>query len=346
MQPDKAVFPFTRALAGLALMLPLGLQAAVLPGPNEMSTLDYGDFTVYSLELLDKCSVAGDIRCLPYQPISASPGQTSTELKIIVGEPGQRDNSGAVGSLGDDAFLGPGPASNEPDPWLMTQQTDPTPSFDGDQPGTWEVQVGALRDFLDGGDLIFMFRNNQSGNGSDQWLNLWAQARLYDSSDAEVGCFEFSNSGSPCIPLGDSVPEADYVTVFTSYCVDKLSGAVVGFAGNDSACQGFLTDLQGNPASGAAYFVNGNLGAASGDNAAYSVGLNTLLASADDDWVLSVNIQIGNNTNGTERVWITNQVRDIPPPNGVPTPGSLILLGSGLLGLAATRRRWRLEKSA
>lgn len=49
----------------------------LLPPANELTVGVYGDFSVYSLDLLQKCAAAGDARCLPSgpYPVQSSPAK-------------------------------------------------------------------------------------------------------------------------------------------------------------------------------------------------------------------------------------------------------------------------------
>ena len=62
--------------ATLALLATAPAQAVLLPTSNVMSTVQYGDFAVYSMDLLQQCAAALDSRCLPGGggPVAGWPG--------------------------------------------------------------------------------------------------------------------------------------------------------------------------------------------------------------------------------------------------------------------------------
>ena len=263
MKSVTALFRLTKLTAALVFALPLYGNAATLPGSNELSTREYNDFVVYSLQLLDACS-ATDARCQPYAPMSGASGQIRDYIRIIEGQP-NTDN--ADWDFVDNPFYGP--SGNSQSTWQMTG-TEPDPGFAGDRNGSWEIRVDTLLDYLGGNDLVFLFNNNQRGNDEQNWLQFWGQARLYDTSGNEQACFELSNStnpgcmdGVPDLPTGPFDNSSPYITVFTAFCVNKDTAEVfdLGLASNTNYCQ------QRN-----AWYVSGNLGNAA-DNAGYSQGL-------------------------------------------------------------------------
>ena len=340
--------PGRALLAVFTLCTPLLAKADLLPPPNELTTTQYNDFVVYSLELLEKCSA--DPRCQPastdLDKIGGGAGQIQDLVVILSAASGGpvNNNTPPLGSNGDNPF--PSPTGTGAS-FVMNAGNEPTPSFTGDRTGSWDVQVGTLTDWLLGNDLVFMLNNNQEGDNVNQWLQAWAQVKLYDELGDEQACFEFSNGinytgckvgGDPVLtPPTDYLSNpGDYVVAFTGYCVDKITGAAfnLGGAGNDGDCVDASQGWDG-------YFVSGNLGNFA-DNAVFSQSLNDYLYNtAMDDWTLSLDLRLANNTNGGEYVWITNQFepRIPPPPVPVPAPGSLLLLGLGLLLLRGIRRR-------
>ncbi len=329
MHLPTRLFSPSRVAAAFALAAPLYVNAAILPGPNEITTLQYGDFQIYSLQLLDVCSQE-DARCQPYQSMSGAAGQISDYLRILAGQPNASNDT----AFADDPFYAPGPGEST---WQMTAGNEPDPTFTGDRVGSWDIRIDTLTSYLDGNDLVFLFNNNQQGVTEANWLQLWAQAKLYDAAGIEQACFELNNTtnfgctgSDPALPTSPFDPLSPYVTVFTAYCVDKVTGDAfdLGIASGTNYCE-----TRGG------WYVSGNLGNQA-DNAAYSLGLNNAIYAAGSDWILSIDVRIANNNNGREVLWIDNTTRVIPPPPvPVPSPGSLGLLGLGLLGLALARRR-------
>lgn len=347
MQPIHCLQSKPALAAAVVLALPLYANADLLPPPNDLSVIEYNDFVVYSLELLEKCSA--DPRCQPasadLDQIGGGPGQIADLVVLLSAANGGQvnDNTTALGGLGDDPFPSP---TGDGEGFVMDADNEPAPSFAGDQTGSWDVQVGALTDWLLGNDLVFMLNNNQQGDDINQWLQGWAQVKLYDEFGAEQNCYELSNGVhySGCKVQGDPVltppsnyltDPGDYIVTFTGFCVDKVTGATfnLGGAGNDGDCVDPEQGWDG-------YFVSGNLGNFA-DNAIFSQDLNDYLYNtAQPDWTLSIDIRLANNNNGGEYIWITNQFEPrSPPPVPVPVPGSLLLLGSGLLVLRYLRRR-------
>lgn len=345
--------------AVFALATPLYANAATLPPPNVITTVTYNDFLAYSLELLEKCKT--DTRCQPasddLDKIGGGPGPIDNEVVILSSSPGGpvNNNFPALGGLGDNPFPSP---TGDGDAFVMNPGNEPTPTFTGDRVDSWDVQLGALTDWLFGNDLVFLLNNNQSGDSINQWLQVWAQVKIYDDSavPVEQACFEFSNgadnsgckAGEPNLvlvtdPTYDFSDNAgDYVGAFTGYCVDKVGGAAfnLGGAGNDGDCVNADLGWDG-------YYVSGNLGNFA-DNAIFSQALNDYIYGvvADEtqrEWTLSLDLRLANNTNGGEYVWISNQfgtnIPPPPPPVAVPAPDTLFLLGAGLLALGTMRRR-------
>ncbi|PLW80949.1 hypothetical protein CWI75_18145 [Kineobactrum sediminis] len=349
MKLTKRKYFNSKILAAAALALPLQAAAVILPPSNEMTTIQYGDFVAYSLDLIEQCAAAGDPRCLPSSgEIPANAGFTKTQLTILTGENGDPQTTNQPEPLPDDtpadnAFASP--SGNQSTTFEMgsTLSPEPTPDFtaDGDLDGTWEIQIGALRKYLDNNDLVFIFDNAQQGDAENQWLQIWAQAIIYDPFGDDQGCFEFHLSTDPGCPAGGPVPPTDafnpgsYVTAFTSYCVNKDTGATFF---DPDATTGTSSNYCDN---NNGYYVNGNIGSADADNAVFSRTLNDQIfaASTGDDWILSLDVRTANNNGGAETLWICDNCRIDPQITSIPAPGSVALFGAALLGLVAIRRR-------
>lgn len=329
-----------QAVFAASLCLSTYASAVLLPGSNAMTTTQYGDFQVYSLDLLEKCAGAGDTRCIPSgpYPVDANAGFTKTQLTVMTGENGPPQTTNQPepllpGTPADNAFASP--SGQQSSTFLMGSGTEPTPVFTGDRDGFWDIQIGALRSYLGLNDLVFIFDNAQEGDGVSQWLQIWAQAKVFNSQGVQQGCFELNGSTAagcttPVAPTDATTP-GSYVTAYTGYCVNKVTGAAYNLgAGSNSTC-----DATGG------YYVNGNIGSANADNAVFSQALNDLIfdQNTQNDWILSLDIRTANNNGGAETLWICSDCS--VGGQTVPEPGGLSLLGLSLLAGVVARRRYR-----
>ena len=338
MHSSSLIRSLQRALALGALCASTYASAVLLPGSNVMTTTQYGDFQVYSLDLLQKCAAANDSRCIPSgpYPVEASAGFTKTQLVVMTGENGNPQTTNQPEPLpnrspADNAFESP--SGNQSATFLMGAGNEPTPTFAGDRIGFWDIQVGTLRSYLGLNDLVFIFDNSQEGDGAAQWLQIWGQAMVFNSAGVQQGCFELHGSSStgcaaPVAPT-DAFNPGSYVTAFTGYCVNKVTGLAYNLGtGSNASC-----------AASGGYYVNGNIGSANADNAVFSEALNDLIfdAATPDNWILSLDIRTANNNGSAETLWICADCR--VGDQSVPEPGVLSLLGLAMLAGVAARRR-------
>ncbi len=307
MGVKKALIAALVALVGSA-----GAASAttlVLPGSNPMSTSTIGDFEIYSFDLLQQCSAAGDPRCAggPYD-VSSAPGQIGDEIVIYQGTEGN-DNS---------EFSGVDDPLQPPEGAVSTFL------------GTWNGSVATIHSYLDGHDLVFLFGNNQTGTTEGQNLFIWGSVAILDGT-TEIACFElFGSGGSEGCTTSPSLDLDQYVAVIGDFCVDAVTGASYP-----------------EPCAAGDYNIDNNLGQNAAEFAAFNEELNNMLALwASLGYTMQITISMIQMNDGAETLWICDQC-DVgtppPPPPPVPAPAALVLLGSGLIGIALLgwRRRSR-----
>lgn len=322
-----------------ASLLTLGTaQAAlVLPGPNAMSTGPaHDDFYVYPLELIAQCAAAGDPRCLPASglPVASSTGAWDP-LLLIYQQVGGNDNyhlSGPFTNIAtdmvDNPFRAPsGIASTfsmnaDNEPGHFSNVNNASPEFAGDLIGTWEASLSSVMAYLNGGQLLFLFDNNQEGGIASNFLHIWGQINITDAAGVSHACFELSNSGEFTGCGTDGSNDADFV-VAGEFCVDAVTGAAIPGITAKADC------------AAPNYWLSNNLGSNNAEFAAFSPGLNAGLAGwAAAGYFMSVNLKMNQLTDGNEQLAIYS----IQGPQPVPEPGTLWLFALALLAMAGLRR--------
>lgn len=243
------------------------------------------------------------------------------------------DNHHAIGSIvNSDTFTQQEVFQPNPE----TRFADQDCLADMNNPGcivSWDADIGELTAALGGAGLVVMFGNNETGDsGTLEGQNLlaWAKVTLCDD---DGNCTDLILDGTGILPqqglaqtpdVDDILPTAGdiWANVHSEICVSQSTGEVFLGACNDLA--NTLTD---------GVTVNQALGVDEAGFAITSDLLNQLLYSGDFTHI-AVDIRFSHLNNGADNVWIMagDFVR-------VPEPGTLLLLGAGLLGLGALRRR-------
>ena len=323
------VFRFAMVVAGLSAVLVSGWssrgEAITLPSCDNFICAFDGDFAVMSLP------IAG-------VSVPSTPGQIKDGVVIYTGAEGNPVTTNFAGM--DDAFAavsGPIPS------FSTTTATDPggTGQFTGDAQ-SWDSTMAAFLTFLNGSTPVFFFNQNEENNDvvdgscpgalSGQDLCIYGLLTLTDTETGNTLTFELE---APTRLFTDGAGTTDGVATLPEEYVLAKGDVCLDSTGVQTNCDGSGNPVVVGP-------INHNLGADHAAYAAFSPALNDVLAQCAVACVwdtISIRLDLTDLSNGFEQLFIltTEQITQIPEP------GSLILLGVGLMGLGASawRRRQR-----
>ncbi|MBL8397395.1 MAG: PEP-CTERM sorting domain-containing protein [Candidatus Accumulibacter sp.] len=315
--------------------------------------LQLGDFSVFSLALLNFAATGSVNNPGPGDPyyVKSSPGELGNPGYIVYGT--GTNNNGVVTNVPgmDNAFdlSGSGIASFD-----TAHATDPTPTFSGDQNGTWDAQTSAIRSVLGTGQFAVYFNLNDTGNDNLQGGDLlaWAQVTIegagkttktYYLSGRQHGDLTGKNlsiaNGAPLYqanPTG-GYPNADNGVGDPSdprwtYANNTL--CAVQAAPNVPQFLHFGPCTANDPST--AKNIDQSLGANAAAFAVYNDELSKAVMDPNSGYqTIHIRYVLGQENNGYEQLF-SFQSR---VGNQAPEPGMLGLLGLGLAALPAIRRR-------
>ena len=368
-------------LASTLGIMSAGASADVLPvfpfvvPTNSLACANYGDFVSCSAQYLNFIATGNPngTQAINFV-VSSNEGALKDPIVIFTGSGANISNNGTGGDPADyspglptafpsidDAYTPAGGAGsvNEYGTHFNTG-ADPSPTFPGDNvngaipsgTGTlvtgntataWDVSIPSLiaaLTFPDGlHEMYIMFDNNQIGTDPGQNILGWALVCAQGTGLTDV-CFELNGVPPPppfpgpdpttfntAKTFGGVPSAADYVLVNGTICVDNTTFLPVAF--NTGSCPAGST------------LINNNLGTNETEFILQIPELDLLALLAAGYTNLAVQFRFTNNDDGFENIFLLAG----PLVQQLPVPGSLALLGLGLIGLGVvtlrTRRRQR-----
>ena len=373
------------AFAGAGTAAPLVWDGTLPTSGNPLTSQQYQDFTVYSLNYLSNLVVQspGFVPTLtsPSYNVASGVGQLQDKIVIVTGNTGTTaSNLDTCGNTGtkqnpisgcDNAYAYPSPAATF---FRSSTTAEPSVVVPG-EPGasTWTATAAALRSFLNGNKLIFMFNLNEDNGGDANTLDgqsLLVAMRVQLTNAAGAVLNTFYVGANNAIPLAsfidptkptaaqmwnafgepDPSPAVSGATVLDTHTAngfisrDPRWAYVHGAISVDATTGAFL-------AMGDCVFtklancktINQNLGANQVAFAAFNQQLSDLIYTntgnaATQVAFMNVDTLTAGQSNGFEQLFI---VASNVPLQVVPEPGALALAGLALAACCVVGRRGR-----
>lgn len=309
------------AFAGASQAAPL-----VFPEPNDgVVSLQYGDFTVYSLAMLNYYATGRTNPPSGSDPyyLPSGPGHLSDYIVVATGA----NHSNAAFANTDSPF---NTSLNGNKTSFWTDASSEPIDFAGDNDGTWDISISTLNKYLDGGKLFFGFNLNESGGGRSATGNqidalAWGEVTLTGPDGSKTFIFDGTNA-NPFIQsqtLFDNGDGINWGHIHGEICVaGSGEPQLIHLGACTSADAGGVT-------------VKQNLGA---DRTAFALTndeLNSLIQSGSYEF-MRIKLGLEDMSNGYEQLFIFGVGGGA---TDVPEPATIGLLGLGALGIAAARRR-------
>lgn len=353
------------ALAGATSAGPLVWDGSLPIAGNPLTSQQYQDFTIYSLNYLSNLAARNATVGSPFYGmlpsatynVDSSPGNLHDKVVVVTGNGGQvSNNTDTCGATGCDNSYNYPPSTATFFNSMAT--TEPVVAVPGEPVrSTWTAQASALRSYLSGQDMVFMFNLNED-NGGDantldgQSLLVAARVQLTDAFGNVLRSFYVGANNAIGLPqtaaqrwLSDGAPDpaqgpttvldtnspngfistdARWAYVHGAISVDATTGMFLAMG--DCTFTGL----------GNCKTINQNLGANEVAFSAFNQELSDLIGDANSGVAfMNVDLLTSGQSNGFEQLFI--MAANIP--GEVPEPASMLLVGIALVGIAASRGR-------